>query len=45
MGYSASLRKYDDEIYVVECAVLIDSISPTEKALKETFTDEGVRRQ
>ena len=32
-------------ICVVECTILIVSILPTEKALKETFTDEGVRKK
>lgn len=32
-------------ICVVECTILIVSILPTEKALKETFTEEGVRKK
>lgn len=31
-------------IAVVECAVLLLSIIPTEKALKENFTDDGKRK-
>lgn len=30
---------------VIECAVLLGSIFPTEKALKETFHEDGTRKQ
>lgn len=29
----------------LQCAVLVASIFPTERALKKTFTKEGMRRQ
>ncbi len=29
----------------IQCAVLIFSVFPTERALKRTFTEEGIRRQ
>lgn len=32
-------------ICIVECTILVVSISPTEKALKEEFTEEGVRKK
>lgn len=28
----------------VQCVILIGSIFPTERALKRTFTDEGIRK-
>lgn len=31
-------------IGVIECTILFISILPTERALKETFTDEGIRK-
>ena len=32
-------------ICIVECTILLVSIIPTEKALKEAFTEDGIRRQ
>lgn len=31
-------------IAIVECTILLVSILPTERALKQSFTDEGVRK-
>lgn len=32
-------------ICIVECTIMIVSILPTEKALKQSFTDGGIRKQ
>lgn len=32
-------------ICIVECTILLVSIIPTERALKEAFTEDGIRRQ
>ncbi len=32
-------------ICIVECAILLVSIIPTEKALKAAFTDDGIPKQ
>lgn len=40
-GWSSAIESFSVILCMLQCAVLIFSIFPTEKALKQTFDDEG----